>query len=434
MDNILVDARNSILNEWKNKTFFLYETKYYYLDNMRDVLTYLVKNVDKENIVVFKYLEATLSRECYEYVFFTDINKFKSWVLSIDSTGVNQTDEEIRVEFADMLFKNIMSYLKNSILPCPYPKEYCEGIMNLFFNLVKEELSSRPQEHGTSFMRREILNSWIELGIWYNDDARSFIHVDADIDYIEAKLKNDIRDIISDTYYGCNAMLQRGLFAYICDKYRCDEEEIRLEYDIDFLGNNSLTGIPESYEVEKDEERILDFIVATIRNMIVEESVKSYCLDDIDTFCCSESAIDEDEDDSCLEEIEENTYVKESINTIIKNYIDNSDGRYDDYFKEFLKFLNGNFSDSSNMTFSFALVEEWDSGSHSSISFYLDEYEFTISKGGYELGECGGDSYTEWTWNEPLTEYLESYEIEERLNDIKEYFSDVGIKINIEEL
>lgn len=432
MDNILVDARNSILNEWKNKTFFLYETKYYYLDNMKDVLTYLVKNVDKENLVVFKYLEATLSRECYEYVFFTDITKVKSWVLSIYSTRVNQTDEEIRVEFANILFKDIMSYLKNSILPCPYPKEYCEDIIRLFFNLVKEELSARPQEHGTSFMRREILNSWIELGIWYNDDARSFIHVDADIDYIEAKLKTDIRDIISDTYYGCNAMLQRGLFAYICDKYGYDEEEKQLEYDIDFLGNNSLTGVPESYEVKKDEEHILDFIVATIRNMIVEESVKSYCLDDIDTFCCSESAIDED--DSCLEEIEENTYVKESINTIIKNYIDNSDGRYDDYFKEFLNFLNGNFSDSLNMTFSFALVDEWDSSSHSSISFYLDGYEFTISKGGYESGECGGDSYTEWTWNEPLTEYLESYEIEERLNDIKEHFSDVDIKINIEEL
>ena len=432
MDNILVDARNSILNEWKNKTFFLYETKYYYLDNMRDVLTYLVKNVDKENIVVFKYLEATLSRECYEYVFFTDINKFKSWVLSIDSTGVNQTDEEIRVEFADMLFKNIMSYLKNSILPCPYPKEYCEGIMNLFFNLVKEELSSRPQEHGTSFMRREILNSWIELGIWYNPEARSFIHVDADIDYIEAKLKTDIRNIISDTYYDCNTMLQRGLFAYICDKYGYDEEEKQLEYDIDFLGNNSLTGAPECYEVDRDKEHILDFLVETIRNMVIEECVQSYCLDDIDTFCCSESAIDED--DSYSEEIVENTYVKNSINNVIKSYIDNSDGRYDDYFKEFLNSLNGNLSDSSNMTFSFALINEWNSGSHSSISFYLDEYEFTISKGGYELGECGGDSYTEWTWNEPLTEYLESYEIEERLNEIKEYFSDENIKINIEEL
>lgn len=430
MDTTLIEARNSIIKEWGNTTFFLNESKYYYLDNMKDVFAYLMKSNDSDNLIICKYLEAKLAQACYEQAFYMDINKIKKYFQTTFLNLPSSIDGQIVVEFANLLCRNIKSYLKNSILPCPCTAKYFEKVLNSFFTQVKEELTFRPQEHGTYYMNREILNSWIELGIWYNPYAQAVIKVNADGDYIEDTLKSDIREIIFDSYYSCTNTVQRGLVSYICNLYKYDEEQISFEYDIAFINNNSLTGAPEYYDSEEDKERILDFIVLIIRDMVVRECAKSYCLDDIDTFCCPK----EDKEDNVIDNSKENSYIKKNIIKIIQCFLNNNHKlEYTDYFRELLAWLNGELSDLERESFAFDLIMEGIDGSHSYITFYLNENEFTISKGGYEKNECGGDSYTDWIWNEPLTEYLESDEIEYRLSAIKEYFSDPEINVSIEE-
>lgn len=426
MDNMLVTARKSIIEEWSQKTFFLYETKYYYLDNMKDVLAFLIKTDDKENLVIRKYLEALLAKECYEYSFFANSEKIRDYTL-INNTSLSKLlNGEIEVAFADDLFKNIFTYLKNSILPCPYPKNYCENIINFFYNQVKENFISMPTQYGTTFKSREILNYWLELAVRYHCDAQFLIRVDTNSEYLEDSLISNIADVISEAFYSCNHTLQRGLFAYICELYNYDDELTCHKYDIEFLGNNTLTGNSEDYNPEIDQKHILAFIVEFIRDMVIEKCAEDFCLDDCDSFSYPENLLFYDVDIN-----EENTYVKECITEMLDVFMANNP-QYKNYFQEFLAAMNGEFSELSQATFSFGLIRDLDEGSHNSIYFYLDDSEFTIYKGGYENNECGGDSYTDWIWNEPLTEYVESDEAEYRLDVIRDFVSDIDIRISIE--
>lgn len=272
------NGRESILRAWEEESFFLPAVQYYYLDNKKAVFKFLLDNEDlKDMIVIRKYLEALLVTDCLKYAYDVDLKNVRE---IIDSSQKGLTDEEIRYEFSKALYNNIIAHLKKIIWECPYPDYYIEEILEHYYNQVKDDFEQEEKRYGTCFRGREVLNYWVELGIWFNPDALPFMRVDASSDLVEANLRDKITDIIFYSYYDCSYKLQRALYCYICEK---DEYYLYHHYDVNFYRYNSLEDIS-NMDLDEDRDKIFKVVVSYIRDLVAEHAADEICGDDPDTF------------------------------------------------------------------------------------------------------------------------------------------------------